>query len=214
MRRRHPTAVSPVPATLRPNNPWANDPVAQSTSWTPHRNSSGNWDTLEFVRVSPTRLEIKPTSRSWRVVFLFCGLSVAFPWYFVSTATNTIQKVVAYFFGVIWGIAGLYTAWALRCPVWFDKHLKRFTRGDPHARSLPFMSREYVTCELADIHAIQLLEFEGITHKGKRYEAHELNLVLKDSRRLLVVSHGDATKIRADADIIARFLAVPVWDAT
>ena len=41
-----------------------------------------------------------------------------------------------------------------------------------------------------------------------------MNLVLHDGRRYNVVDHGDQAKIRADAQALAAFLNVPVWDAT
>jgi hypothetical protein len=41
--------------------------------------------------------------------------------------------------------------------------------------------------------------------------SYELNLVLKDGRRINVVDHGGADKIRTDAATLADFLGVPVW---
>ncbi len=40
----------------------------------------------------------------------------------------------------------------------------------------------------------------------------ELNLVLKDGRRLNVVDHGDQVRLRTEGLTLARYLGVPLWD--
>ena len=46
-----------------------------------------------------------------------------------------------------------------------------------------------------------------------RFYSYEINLVLKNGRRVNVADHGDLDSLRADADMLANFLEVPVWDA-
>ena len=46
------------------------------------------------------------------------------------------------------------------------------------------------------------------------YYSYEMNLVLNDGKRLNVVDHGNQAKLREDAQTLATFLNVPVWDAT
>jgi hypothetical protein len=45
------------------------------------------------------------------------------------------------------------------------------------------------------------------------YTSYELNLVLEDSRRINLVDHGNRKKLIADAQIVAEFLGVPLWNA-
>ena len=49
---------------------------------------------------------------------------------------------------------------------------------------------------------------------SSRYYSYELNLVLKDGTRLNVVDHGGKSLLNANAETLAQFLNVPVWDAT
>jgi hypothetical protein len=51
-------------------------------------------------------------------------------------------------------------------------------------------------------------------HGTHRYRSHELNVILRDARRLNVIDHGDLEIVRRDAGQLARFLQVPVWDKT
>ena len=72
--------------------------------------------------------------------------------------------------------------------------------------------------DLRDVQAIQLIREtvrsgnSGSTYKS-RYYSYELNLVLRDATRLNVTDHGSLRVIRADAELLAHYLSVPVWDA-
>ena len=68
-------------------------------------------------------------------------------------------------------------------------------------------------CKLEDIYALQLIA-EYVRGNKSSYYSYEMNLVLKDGNRLNVVDHGNQTKLREDAQALATFLKVPVWDAT
>jgi hypothetical protein len=63
--------------------------------------------------------------------------------------------------------------------------------------------------ELATIQALQLVT-ERVSGKSS-YNSYELNLVLKDGKRINVMDHGDQTALNADAEVLARFLNVPIW---
>ena len=65
---------------------------------------------------------------------------------------------------------------------------------------------------LEDIHALQLIS-EYCHGNKSSYDSYELNLVLKDGRRLNVVDHGNHKQLRADAATLSRILDKPVWDA-
>ena len=46
------------------------------------------------------------------------------------------------------------------------------------------------------------------------YDSYELNAVLEDASRVLVVDHGNRDQLVSDAEVLAAFLGVPLWDAT
>jgi len=54
---------------------------------------------------------------------------------------------------------------------------------------------------------------EHLSSKNGSYWSFELNLVLRDGRRLNVMDHGDYDALRRDADTLAEFLGRPVWDS-
>jgi hypothetical protein len=64
---------------------------------------------------------------------------------------------------------------------------------------------------LEDIHAIQLLS-EYVRRSKSSYYSYELNLVLNDGKRLIVVDHGNLTRLQEDAKKLLEFLGKPVWD--
>ncbi|MEL6133809.1 MAG: hypothetical protein AAFR59_10645 [Bacteroidota bacterium] len=50
-------------------------------------------------------------------------------------------------------------------------------------------------------------------HSGRTdYKSYELNLVLKDARRIQIVDHTYIQQIRTDAAQLRDFLEIPVWD--
>jgi hypothetical protein len=69
------------------------------------------------------------------------------------------------------------------------------------------------TTALGEIHALQLIS-EHCTSDNSSYYSYELNLVLADGRRINVVDHGNRATLYSDADSLAAFLGVPIWDAT
>ena len=67
--------------------------------------------------------------------------------------------------------------------------------------------------KLEEIYAIQLLK-EYCRGDKSSYYSYELNLVLEDASRINVVDHGKLNLIRSDAEKLAAFLDIPLWDAT
>lgn len=82
--------------------------------------------------------------------------------------------------------------------------------GEAHKGGSP---RYLATIE--DIHALQLIS-EYHSSSGDEmagFRSYELNLVMKDGRRVNVVCHGWLEKIRMQASTLSEFLGKPVWDA-
>ena len=97
------------------------------------------------------------------------------------------------------GFAG-FSLWRLRQrQVCFDQSTQLFTH---RGRQI----------SLREVHALQLLR-EFVRGNNKSYDSYEINLVCRDGRRLNVTDHGTLHAIREDADALADFLGVPIWDA-
>jgi len=65
---------------------------------------------------------------------------------------------------------------------------------------------------LDQVHALQLVS-EYCSGNKSSYYSYELNLVLKDGRRVNVIDHGNINRIRQDAQTLSNFLGKPVWNA-
>lgn len=69
------------------------------------------------------------------------------------------------------------------------------------------------SCIISEIHALQIIS-ERIAQKNGSYRSYELNIVKNDGKRLNVTDHGNKKRLLEDANILAQFLDIPVWDAT
>jgi hypothetical protein len=183
--------------------PELTDPVALRTSWKAANEGGFSARGCELVEVAPGRLEFKPTllSRAFGIGPLLLGLFFVFgvdSWPLLLRAIGGI---------VFLGVGIIFTYQTLRTLA-FDTRTGNFYSGYPHKKeSFP----------LAKIHALQLVS-EFVVNADPsgsftRFYSYEINLVLKNGRRVNVADHGDLDSLRADADTLANFLEVPVWDA-
>ena len=72
--------------------------------------------------------------------------------------------------------------------------------------------RKGITSSLENICAIQLIR-EYVRGNRNSYYSYELNLVCSSGDRINIVDHGSLRAIREDAEILANYLSLPVWDA-
>ena len=102
-------------------------------------------------------------------------------------------------------------------PIVFDKGTGYFWKGrrGPRLHAVDHDSKEFV--RLDDIHAIQMVSEVCTTNSGKgssKFYSYENNVVLKYASRINIIDHGNLKHIREDAQALATFIGVPVWDAT
>ena len=94
---------------------------------------------------------------------------------------------------------------------WFTK--KAESVFDRSSRSLAIGGKSY---NLDQVCAIQLIrEYVRNTQSGhfSHYYSYELNLVCADGKRINIVDHNSLRTIRKDAEVLADYLSIPVWDA-
>ncbi|MPY26587.1 hypothetical protein FM037_11545 [Shewanella psychropiezotolerans] len=102
---------------------------------------------------------------------------------------------------------------------WSIVHIFDLQSGDYHtSRNQQSVIGSKQHCQLADIHAIQLLQkyiYKTYAGEGRQVTCgYELNLVFKDGSRINIVSHREHDFIQSDGQILSEFLNVPLWDAT
>ena len=71
--------------------------------------------------------------------------------------------------------------------------------------------RKGITASLENIRAIQLVR-EYISGNRSSYYSYGLNLVCSISDRINIIDHGSLRAIREDAEVLANYLSLPVWD--
>lgn len=208
------------------------DPVSMQTDWT--YTSKGmmggaNFRTHKLVKVNSARLEFRATMGAllFYLVFLvgpvvaFIGIlyklsSGGFSFKVFSFNMETILPVVIAvvitpFFAIVM-ILGWGMFYSGTTPIVFDKLSGFFWKGRKAPNEVFSMNTLMEFTKLEDIHALQLVSEYFRGGKGSSY-IYELNLVLEDGKRIIVVEHGDEEKLREDTDTLSAFLGRPVWDA-
>ena len=193
------------------------DPVADNTKWGPAKKGGSNFRTHKLIGLGGQRIEFKGTVGGiiFGVIFFLAGVGaiVGFS-VFMSTSDNMefeIPMLIPYIFGTIFTLVGWFMYRSMTAPIVFDKTLGHFWKGRKGPREVFNIDSIKIHAELDQIHAIQVLSEYCHTDKS-HYYSYELNLILKDSSRINVIDHGNLTKLREDANTVAEFLGVPIWD--
>ena len=194
------------------------DPVAELTAWTPAKRGGANFRTRRLVMVTPHRIEFRASivAKIFFGSLLLGGIGVAVgvsAFYFstgtFSFSTDTLLPLLV---GIAFAAVGGCFLYFGTAPVAFDKSRGFFLKGRK-ARDGTFdsnSSKHFATLE--EIHALQLIS-EYCRGSKRSYYSYELNLVLRDGKRINVMDHGDRDKLREDAETLSRFLERPIWDA-
>lgn len=173
------------------------------TSWDPLARGGASFRTRSLAAAGPERMEFPATwsMRIFAAVFVGLGLAVIAVGIGVSEEAGVGITLAIFGFGVVFTAIAIAVWRSGTAPIVFDRTRGTF-RGAAHTDRAP----------LAEIGALQIIE-ERVSAKGGGFRSYELNLVLRDARRVNVLDHGDHAALRRDADTLATFLGCPVWDA-
>ena len=142
---------------------------------------------------------------------------------FLGLFVRETQELGIFFllFGGIFLIAGIFLWKHFTKAIFFDKALGFYWEGTQR----PIENTKDETIRLQDIHAIQLISEYIVSNsssnsggRGRRrrnhsYYSYEINLILESGERVNVIDHGDKLSVRRDANKVADFIEVPLWDA-
>lgn len=186
-----------------------NGALAKETQWEPLRKDEGaSFCTHRFVEVSPIYAEFRrsPTLKICYLLLSLLGAGIGGTILVVtiragSSGSDRVFLLLPVVAGFLFCLIGLVKL-AQKRRLIFDRAAGVFRREGYPGIEVP----------LDQIKAIQIIsKTSGAI--GGRFRSHELNLVLKSGDRVNVVDHGSVGKIREDAEKLARFLGVQVWDA-
>ena len=193
------------------------DPVAMETEWSRLKQGGANFQTHRLIRVDRSRMEFKASmgAKLFGMIFLIVGLGITIGFSVQQFSSGrfspTVHNILSVSFGLLFAIAGGVLLYTFTAPIVFDRQSEYFWKG----RKIPNETfdkksiKEYA--KLVDIHAIQLIS-ECCRGNKSSYYSYELNLVLKDGKRVNVVDHGNHDKLCEDAEALSQFLERPVWN--
>ncbi len=175
------------------------DELAFKTSWNPLAPGGTNFCTHELQKstspLSGDLLIFKTTALAilFSASFILMGLAVFIPG--ISSGEDA-ERII----GLVFVGGGCWISWGMkRQESVFDRSSRRLAKGDK-------------TYDLEQVCAIQLIR-EYVSAKETRYYSYELNLVCIDGERVNIIDHGSLRAIRKDAETLADYLSIPVWDA-
>lgn len=184
--------------------------------WYPISNTSTNF-TSHRLSVDGDIASFKPTKILYFFTYLFFGVfglvayfglgSDEMAEYLSPQLLQIIRPVV-----IIAIAGGLFMLnRKLASPIVFDKNSGWFWKGytSPDLVMNPGELKD--AAQIKDIRKIQILSKRSRGSNNRNsYECYELNLVLADTSRVNVVTHGGSFSMMNDADELAAFLNVPV----
>ena len=193
------------------------DPIALQTGWTPARNDAAFGDKL--VKVSADRWEFRASLGATlsASVFLLAGLGAlgGFTAYKLSHGGLSADKNTGMpiLIGLVFSLAGGFLLYNGTAPVVFDKRRGFFWKGRVAPDEAGAKQAVKYFAKLEDVHALQLItEVCRGPKTGTRYR-YEVNLVLRDGKRVNVFVRGKKDTLRDEAKALSEFLGKPVWDA-
>ena len=197
--------------------PSINDPIAAKTSWSPINSVASTFRTHKLIPINSERLEFHSTFAGkfldgmfLTLGFFLMGLMVVSIFKADSLAA-TVNFLLPLFMGLIFMLLGGAMLYRRLTPIIFDSATGFFWKGRQAPNSFTAQSNTNHVCRLDRIHALQLLS-QSRRNRKTRYHSYQLNLILKDGRRINVINHNRSWYVRSDAAMLAAFLRIRVWD--
>ncbi len=194
------------------------DPAALATDWEP-LNSRTALRVRKLVKLESFRFEFRITAAMLAFILatIIIGLAVILMVFIPVIADKenpaSITALLPALLGIPFVVVAGVMLYFLSEPIVFDRYTGYFWRGRENPMDAAEPNQQKYCAAFTDIYALQLLT--RYNRAGKRSGCrYELNLVLNDSSRLNIISHGNIAKLRKDAAVLADFLIKPVWDST
>ena len=195
-----------------------NDDVALKTEWIPLKGGGSNFQTHKLVQMGYTRIEFKATwgAKIFSLIFVTVGLAVPVVFWINDIQTNGgilgSGFLFIMLFGSIFMAAGGWMFYSFAKPVIFDKTKGMYWKNWKAPTRYLAEGDKDDSRRIGNIYALQIIP-ELVRSDNKSYVSYELNLILRDGKRMNVVDHGDPLQLQEDAQKLSEFLDVPVWDA-
>jgi hypothetical protein len=204
------------------------DPIAGRISWQPLSKANSNMRTHRLVELGPDILAFKATGGAIGFVLAFIVIApliamVVLVGAVASGEGNAIVVTLCLGAAAAFATFGTVMLRFATRPRVFDGQAGWYVRSRISPRLLSRRDKTYTHGVPFDqIYALQIIcEFtkyrqrHGTIHLAGKVErgywSYELNLVLKNRKRINVVDHGDLGALLKDAEALASLLGVPIW---
>ncbi len=179
-----------------------NDEIAVITDWKPLKGGGANFKTATLEQKKEEgKLIVKPSIGLRLFISMFIFMFGMIPFIiFLSEERYVISIPILIISILLW----FFINKMMKLKV-FDLLTKSYYEGD--------YKKSKVEIYFSEIHALQVLT-ERVSGNKSSYYSYEINMILKDGKRHNIMDHGNLKKIREDAQIIAEFLNIPLWDIT
>lgn len=184
-----------------------NDPIALKSSWEPLSSWGSNISTHSLKQVNQERLELK--ERTGMKLFTL-GILILFLYIIIKGLQegSMLMTIV----GIAFGLTFLFGKRESAETVIFDKKENLVTLKRKRK-----LIGEYIRTEIGlnRIHAIQLIPVynpdKDLDSSSDDYYSYEMNLILDDGKRVLLVDQGNYEVVESQVNHLAAFLKAPVW---
>lgn len=197
-----------------------NDPVAAKTGWQPLASGGTNICTHRLKETKPGCCRFEMTRGAKLFVALFGLMGIGIPgiiahehWVKRGGEWLAMDFLMPIVIGAVFVGVSFFFWRQMSRPRVFDRNYGLYWSVHTPPERLDPAQRYQSWVYLQEVHALQIVE-EYVRGDKSSYYSYELNLVMDDGQRLNVVDHGSVKKLREDADLLAKFLGVPLWDAT
>jgi hypothetical protein len=194
------------------------DPVAEKTAWTPAKRGGANFCTRRFKMKEQYRVVFRPTVGAvvFFLIFAIIGVGVSIGFTLLRVVRDNApvgtEMIIPAVVGVVFAAVGIGGIVKSISPIVFDLTNGYFWKGRKNPTEEFDLTTRKACVQLGRIHALQIIS-EYCRGNKNSYYSYELNLVLDDTERINVIDHGNLRKLRQDAQALADFLGVPLWDA-
>ena len=199
-----------------------NDPLVKNIEWTPLVSWWTNFKTVNVVEDNFWRLIIKSSFQSYFFASIFLVvwslITMQFLVWVDFSKFKTDIKLFAeslslVIFPSIFIFVWLFLLIRANRKKIFDKSMWYLHDWKKQKDNYGIFKPGSNDIALSSIHALQIIK-EYVQSSKSSYTSYELNLVLKDTKRINLMDYWWLEDIRKQAETIWRYLWAPVWDTT
>lgn len=183
---------------------YQNDEIFSSLSWKPNKKGGYGFKTKEVIICDNGTIVFKtkpliPIIYSIVTFIVFC-----FFYDFLADISNNEFYIIPLYLIVTCSLFYYYSRDFI-----LDNELKYFYKGKlGKIKKNQINGKRFISFD--KIHAIQILE-ERVRKKNGYFYSYEINLVLKDGKRITLVDHSKLDEIKTDSEKVAKLLDIPIW---